>query len=170
MRIYFIDGYNVINSWTILREIKDYSFEAARNKLLEKVINYAAFSENRVNIVYDAHMVEGSIESHEKASPLVEIIYTKANETADSYIERAVNSIGRKYDVVVVSSDSLVQQVTFQRGATRMSSLEFYFETLKIEKTIDKKRKSNYLNKKNLFGDRLDKEVLEKLEKIRRGK
>ena len=29
----FVDGYNVINSWPELKSIKEYSFEAARQKL-----------------------------------------------------------------------------------------------------------------------------------------
>lgn len=46
----------------------------------------------------------------------ISIVFTKEGETADNYIERTVDAIGRKFDVVVVTSDSLEQQVTFQRG------------------------------------------------------
>ena len=45
-----------------------------------------------------------------------------------AYIEKEVNNIGRKFEVYVVTSDSLEQQTIFQRGAIRMSSLEFYNE------------------------------------------
>lgn len=96
------------------------------------------------------------------------MVFTKDGETADSYIERCVNNIGRKTEVVVVTSDSLEQQVTFQRGAIRTSSLEFYFEVKEIENKIKKKSEKVIENKRNLLEDMVDKEILEKLEKIRR--
>lgn len=169
MRIFFIDGYNVINSWKNLREIKVYSYEAARNKLIEKVLNYASFKGCVVHVVFDAHLQESSLEKHEKYGTLVEVVFTKAGETADSYIEKAVNSIGRKYDVVVVSSDSLVQQVIFQRGAVRMSSAEYNIEINSAEGIINKNKDLNNSKKGSLFSERINEDVLEKLEKIRKG-
>jgi predicted RNA-binding protein with PIN domain len=70
--------------------------------------------------------------------------------------------------VSVVTSDSIEQQVTFQRGATRMSSIEFYHEVISMEKKIQIKTEKKYLEKRNLLEDRIDAETLEKLEKIRR--
>ena len=89
-------------------------------------------------IVFDAHMVKGSLEKKEKQGNLF-VIFTKEGETADNYIERTVNNIGRKSEICVVTSDSLEQQVTFQRGAIRMSSIEFYHEVISIEKKIQNK-------------------------------
>lgn len=169
MRIFFIDGYNVINNWKNLRSIKDYSYDSARNKLIEKVINYASYKGYMINLVFDAHLQEHSLEKHEKYGKLVEVVFTKTGETADSYIEKAVNSIGRLYDVVVVSSDSLIQQVIFQRGAVRMSSAEFNIEVNKAEGTINKNRNLNNLKEGSLFSDRINEDILEKLEKIRKG-
>ena len=46
----------------------------------------------------------------------LEIVFTKEGETADSYIERKVHEIGKRYEVCVVTSDGLEQQTIFQRG------------------------------------------------------
>ena len=119
-----MDGYNVINSWPELNTIKDYSYEAARNALIDILLNYSAFRGCKVVLVFDAHMVKGSIEKKDRRDNLT-IVFTKYDETADSYIERTVNHIGRKSEVYVVTSDSLEQQLIFQRGANRVSSLEF---------------------------------------------
>lgn len=169
MRIFFIDGYNVINSWKDLRDIKDYSYESARNSLIEKVLNYASFKGYIVHIVFDAHLQEGSLEKHENYGTLVEVVFTKTGETADSYIEKSVNSIGRIYDVVVVSSDSLVQQVIFQRGAARMSSTEFNIEVNSAKGTMNKNKNLHKSKEGSLFVERINEDVLEKLEKIRKG-
>ena len=96
------------------------------------------------------------------------VVFTKEGETADSFIERYVNNIGRKVEVCVVTSDSLEQQVTFQRGATRMSSIEFYNEVKTTTQKITNKTKKNISANRTLLEDRIDKKVLEKLQKIRK--
>lgn len=64
------------------------------------------------------------------------VVFTKEGETADNFIEKSIDKIGRKTEVCVVTSDSLEQQIVFQRGATRMSSKELYFEVEKINQKI----------------------------------
>jgi len=70
----------------------------------------------------------------------------------------------------VVTSDSLEQQTIFQRGAVRMSSLEFYNEVNKVEKSIKLKTDKNKNTQKNSIGDNIDEKTAKILEEIRRGK
>lgn len=167
MKTVFVDGYNVINSWPNLKVIKDYSYEYSRQQLIDTLQNYSEYKGYKMFIVFDAHMVKGSFEKKEKQGNIF-VVFTKEGETADNYIERMVNDIGRKSEICVVTSDSLVQQVTFQRGATRMSSIEFYYEVIGIEKKIQIKTEKKYLEKRNSLEERIDEKTLEKLEKIRR--
>ena len=167
MKTMFIDGYNVINSWPNLKTVKDYSYDTARQKLTEILQNYATYKGYKIFIVFDAHMVQGNVGKRENLEG-VAIIYTKEGETADNYIEKSIDRIGRKSDVCVVTSDSLEQQIAFQRGAIRMSSLELYFEVEEINQRIVKKAKNEYSKQRNPLEERLEKETLEKLEKIRR--
>jgi uncharacterized protein len=170
VRTVFVDGYNVISSWQELREIKIYSLEAARQKLIDLLQNYATFRGYRVVIVFDAHMVSGSLQKKEKITDNLAVVYTKEGETADSYIEKTIDSMGRRKEVFVVTSDSLEQQLAFQRGASRVSSLEFYFEVREAEEKIRVRTEKKYSEKRHLLEDRIQKDVLEKLEKIRRSK
>ena len=167
MKTIFVDGYNVINSWPSLKKIKDYSLESSRQKLIDTLLNYSEFKGYKLFIVFDAHMVKGSLEKKERQGNLV-VVFTKDGETADNYIEKMVDQVGRKSEVLVVTSDSIEQQVTFQRGATRMSSIEFYHEVINIEKKIQIRTEKNYLEKRDWLEDRIDKKILEELEKIRR--
>lgn len=164
-----MDGYNVINSWPELNSIKDYSYEGARSKLRDLLLNYAAFQGCKVILVFDAHMVKGSIEKKEKMGNLT-VVFTKSEETADSYIERIVNNIGRKSEVYVVTSDSLEQQLIFQRGANRISSMEFHIWVEMGNKRILTQCENRNLTNRNLFEEAIDKESAEKLEKIRRSR
>lgn len=170
MKIIFVDGYNVINSWPELRDIKDYSFESARNRLIEILNNYATYHGDKIYIIFDAHLVKGNIEKRDKISDKLVVVFTKEGETADAFIEKAVDEIGRKVEVSVVTSDSLEQQVIFQRGAARVSSLEFYHEVKDAEEKIKDNIRNRYTNKKHILEEVVNEDVLEKLEKIRRSK
>jgi hypothetical protein len=164
----FVDGYNVINSWPELKIIKDYSLDGARQKLIEMLQNYASYNGLKIFLVFDAHLLPKSLEKKEKFGEYLVVVFTKEGETADSFIEKRVNNIGRKADVCVVTSDLLEQQVVFQRGATRMSSLEFYHEVKGVEKKINNKIEKDNSCKRNTIEDRIENDILEKLQKIRK--
>lgn len=164
-----MDGYNVISSWPELKNIKEYSYESARSKLIDLLLNYSAFMGCKIILVFDAHMVKGSIEKKEKMGNLI-VVFTKYEETADSYIERIVNNIGRKSEIYVVTSDALEQQLIFQRGANRVSSLEFHNWIDSEKKKISKQCENKNISNKNLFAESIDSVSAEKLEKIRRSR
>lgn len=168
MKIIFVDGYNVINSWPNLKKQKDYTFDGAREKLIDTLHNYSVFEGCKIIIVFDAYKVSRSIEKKENINNNISVVFTKDGETADSYIEREVHNIGRKYEVYVVTSDYLEQQIIFQRGAVRVSSIEFYNEVLKTENKINLGRREIKDNKKNILGDNVNEDVYKKLEAMRR--
>lgn len=168
MKTIFVDGYNVINSWPDLKDIKNYSLESSRKKLIEILQNYSTYKGYKVFLVFDAHMVDKSIEKKVRCGENLIVVFTKEGETADSFIEKKVNNIGRKVDVCVVTSDSMEQQIIFQRGAIRMSSLEFYHEIKLVENKIKNKIEINTIIKKDSIEDRVEGKILEKLLKIRK--
>jgi predicted RNA-binding protein with PIN domain len=170
VKIIFVDGYNVINSWPNLKKQKKYSFDGARQTLIDTLHNYSVYEECKIIIVFDAHMVPGSIEKKEDIYKNVSVIFTKDGETADAYIEREVHNIGRRFEVYVVTSDWLEQQLIFQRGAVRMSSMEFYKEVLKTQNKIISAKSSIDNNTKNNLGDNLEEDIFKKFEAWRRGK
>lgn len=170
MKNIFIDGYNVINSWKELRQENTGSMENSRVKLIDILLNYGVYNDYRIFLVFDAHLQIGSIEKKEKINRNLTIVFTKEGETADSFIERYVNDIGRRYEVVVVTSDSLEQQLIFQRGAVRMSSIEFYHEIKSIENEIRKESVKKQNSKRFSIKDRIDRNIADKLEQIRRSK
>ena len=170
MKIVFVDGYNVLNSWPNLKNDKEYTFDGTREKLIDIMHNYGSYSDCKVILVFDGYKVSGNIENREDKNKNLTIIFTKDGQTADSYIEKEVNAMGRKYEVCVVTSDWMEQQTIFQRGAIRMSSIEFYNEVMKTEKNIKIKTEKIKNPNKNHLQDNIDDEILKKLEDIRRSK
>ena len=168
MRFVFVDGYNVVNSWDILKKEKSISLESARQKLIDILDNYGAINGCKVILVFDGYKVAGNRESKYEYNKNLVVIFTKDGETADAYIEKEVNHIGRKYEVHVVTSDSLEQQTIFQRGAVRISSIEFYNLVFKTNEDIKHNSKKVNSSDKNVLLDNIDDDVLKKLEAMRR--
>ncbi|MGF7058345.1 NYN domain-containing protein [Brassicibacter mesophilus] len=162
----FVDGYNIINCWDDLRALSNISLETARNELIDIMAEYQSYTGIKVIIVFDAHLVRGSIEKKEIIKG-IEIIYTKEKETADHYIERKLDEIGRIKKVRVATSDWIEQQIVIGRGGTRISARELKLEIGQQKNMIRRKNAKNNETNDLLIG-RLDRKTLEKLEKWRK--
>lgn len=154
----FVDGYNIINSWKSLKDFEEGNIEESREKLIDILTEYQAYSGIEIILVFDAHLVKRNIGKVEKRAGL-KIVYTKENETADHYIERSLDKIGRVKRVRVATSDWMEQQIILGRGGTRISARELEMEVFKEKKLLSNKKKEK--NEKNdfLIG-RLDEESL----------
>lgn len=157
----FVDGYNIINSWERFNELKKANLEEARNELKEIMTEYKHYSGIEIIIVFDAHLVKGNTGVEEIYNGL-KIVYTKENETADQYIEKKLDEIGRIKRVRVATSDWMEQQIILGRGGTRISARELEMEIFNEKKLIRRRRTTE--NKKNdLLLGRLDEETIKKL-------
>ncbi|ALX49410.1 NYN domain-containing protein [Lentibacillus amyloliquefaciens] len=167
MNVLVVDGYNIIGDWEELKRIKQTDIGQARDRLIELLADYQAFTGMRVIIVFDAYYVKGT-ESKLKEHK-VEIIYTKENETADECIERIVKELKNVINqVYVATSDYAEQRTIFGRGALRISARELYIELKDIDREIDQVIDQHHKVKhKNKIP--LDKHVLDQFEKWRRG-
>jgi len=163
-----IDGYNVINAWPNLIELKEVSFEHARIKLLEITSNYLAYKSIKVIVVFDAHQVKGGIEHREYYSG-VEVIYSQEGVTADMVIEKLIDTIPKNHKVFVATSDKTEQDMIWGKGAYRISSRELLKE---IEETLEQGRAhfKERQYKPYRLDAHLDDKVKHILEKWRRGK
>ncbi|MBD7945015.1 NYN domain-containing protein [Psychrobacillus sp. FSL K6-2684] len=167
MQILLVDGYNIIGAWSELRKLKKDKLLDARDRLIEQMAEYKAFTGIRVIVVFDAHLVPG-IENKKKQYD-VEIIYTRENETADERIEKLTRELsGRRVQIYVATSDMTEQRVIFGQGALRKSARELEIEMLSISSNITKKVK-NIQENKPTSTIILSEEVAEIFEKWRRG-
>ena len=163
----FVDGYNIINSWEKFNQLKHINLEEARNELIQLMLEYKHYANIEIIIVFDAHLVKGNNGKEDNINGL-KVVYTKENETADHYIEKTIDKIGRIKRVRVATSDWMEQQIILGRGATRISARELEQEIFNEKKLM--KRKRNTENQRNdmLLG-RLDQETIKKLNKLIEG-
>lgn len=158
-----VDGYNIINAWDGLKEISKEDLESAREKLIHYIIEYAQYTGKKAIIVFDAYNVKNSKEKIEERK-YITIVYTKEHQTADS-----ISSLSKYDDIEVATSDYAEQQIILGKGASRISAreLKLYVDNAMVKIKEEQERHQQKIQR-NFLEERLDKDILSKLEKIRR--
>jgi hypothetical protein len=124
----YVDGYNMIGAWPHLERLqRQDDMAAARDLLLHQLSEYAKYENVEVRVVFDAQFVPGIQKQYDRYD--LTVIFTKEDETADSYIEKAVGEENLfTTNVIVATSDLAEQWLVFQRGASRKSARDLYKE------------------------------------------
>lgn len=135
-QLLIVDGYNMIGYWPELALLKKQDkLEDARDALLHRLSNYAKFEGLETIVVFDAQFVPGVTQKYSKYE--LTVIFTKEDETADSYIERTAGELNTHLTQVTVATSDLAEQwVIFSQGALRTSARELYKAVLKSENHI----------------------------------
>lgn len=177
-----VDGYNVIGIWadlypnpqdnTPLHQRKGRDLEAARNKLIEELVNFSAFEGYETQVIFDAHSRDTPA-AHEIITPNLSVYYTEFRETADTYIEkfcaRHKNSATTKTRLLVATSDRAQQLTVGGFGAEWMSALQLVNRVeSSTQRTRQKQRTSRQTNGRFLF-NALNPEAQARLAALRHG-
>ena len=127
-----VDGYNMIWSWDDLKAIARDDITTARERLIDRIAEYQAYTGDKTYVVFDGYKVKDNPGTQHQFGN-VTIVYTRAKETADAFIEKLASELKGRYRMTVVTSDSLIQNSVFAHGALRMSAreLEYHLDYLK---------------------------------------
>ena len=168
-QILLVDGYNMIGAWPELVALKNQEKLAeARDLLLFQLSNYGKYEGLTIIVVFDAQLVPG-IQQEYKQFELT-VIFTKKEETADSYIERRAGElVNRLTQVTVATSDLAEQWLIFSKGALRKSANELKVDLAQTKKKIKQEttdfRLANFRRKGTFDFEQLQKlaQLLEEL-------
>lgn len=152
-RMLVVDGYNIVFAWKELNELSRINIDSARDRLKDILLNYQAYENCRLVVVFDAYKVKGNAGKKEfyngKSKQIsvktptdnigIEVVYTKTDETADAYIERLVHNEKGKYRIYVATNDGMEQLTILGQGALRMSA-----DNLKEEIALAGKKQGEY--------------------------
>ena len=153
-----VDGYNIIGAWSSLKQNRDrYGLEAAREELVESLINYAAMAAYQTKVVFDAHY-QNTPSHSEEYTPLVSAYYTAFAETADTYIEKFCAGFKsnkpeeyKNSRIIVATSDRAQQLTVMGYGAEWLSAqrlakeIELAAHKMRIKKRPPKKSSGRFL-------------------------
>ena len=122
-----VDGYNMIFAWDELAQLAKDDIPAARDRLISLLSDYQGLRGVKTVLVFDGYKVRQGLGSGTDEEGLG-VVYTKEGETADAYIQRLVQEIGKNYNVRVASSDGMIQLFALRAGVLRMSAPELLAE------------------------------------------
>lgn len=126
-----VDGYNMIFAWPELKELANETIEGARSRLLRMLASYQGFRNIVLIVVFDAYKTDSQKE-HIYQDHTIYVVYTKARQTADTYIEKATHAMAKDFQITVATSDAQEQNIILGQGATRMSAQELYQEVTSV--------------------------------------
>jgi predicted RNA-binding protein with PIN domain len=127
-----VDGYSLLHAWPGLCKGQAPHSAAAREGLIYKMTLYQDATGIAITIVFDgADRGRGTRVAHLKNS--VEVLYSKAGQTADQVIERAAHRF-RPYGEVLAVTDDVAERETVLSLGGLASSCGNFVET--VENTL----------------------------------
>ncbi|MBE6582442.1 MAG: GTP-binding protein [Ruminococcaceae bacterium] len=130
-----IDGYNLIYSDERLKNSSLFSLEKARDELMDLLSDYVSYTKTELVLVFDAHLVKDGAGS-EFIRDGYKVVFTKADQTADTYIEKMMHELGPDYSIRMVTNDRLLQFSAVHSGISRMTTKEFIDELTRVGNEI----------------------------------
>jgi hypothetical protein len=123
-----VDGYSLLHCWTQLAPGKARHSAAAREELVAALTQYHDACGTPITIVFDG--AGSKRESDETPSTAaVEILYSRAGQTADQMIERAAHRL-RDYGEVLVVTDDFAERDTVSNAGSMTSSCDNFIRTV----------------------------------------
>lgn len=172
--VLLVDGYNIIGTELSLTKIRDRDgLLAARQELLETLINYSAFRGYHTKVVFDAHY-QKTVAHHEELTPHVSVYYTDFGQTADSYIEKFCAAVYSKpkslsQRLIVATSDRTQQLTITGYGAEWMSSQQLINDVHYTNRRVRRRQRPSKQSRGRFLVHSLDEYAQQRLAQWRQG-
>ncbi|MGD1908632.1 MAG: NYN domain-containing protein [Leptolyngbyaceae cyanobacterium] len=165
-----VDGYNIVGSWPELTQLRDQGdLAAARDRLMELMVNYSAYQQFQTHLVFDAY-AQANPAAVETVTTHLSVHYTDAGQTADSYIERYCarwrSNPGR---LIVATSDRAQQLTAMGYGAEWMSAQQLNADVLATTRQHRRQRRTQAKGSQRFLAHSLSPEAQVRLQKMRFG-
>lgn len=119
-----VDGYSLLHAWPELAPGKARHSMAARDELIAILTQYRDAIGTPISIIFDGGGApKGTAKPH--STPALEVLYSKAGQTADDIIERVTHRLLRYGDVLVVTDDFAERDTVIALGGSAASCDQF---------------------------------------------
>src|SRR5579884_3775123 len=119
-----IDGYSLLHNWPEIAPGKARFCAAARDELVRRLTLYHDAIGTPITIVFDGANKDIRLSSVE-STPEVEILYSRAGQTADQIIERAAQRLSSYGEVLAVTDDFAERDTVMAMGGLASSCFNF---------------------------------------------
>jgi predicted RNA-binding protein with PIN domain len=119
-----VDGYSLLHEWPELAPGRARFSAAARDELILRLTLYQDVSGTPITIFFDGGGApSGTPRPH--STPQVEVLYSRAGQTADQMIERATHRFRPYGEVLAVTNDVAERETVISLGGFASSCLNF---------------------------------------------
>jgi predicted RNA-binding protein with PIN domain len=118
-----VDGYSLLHNWPELAPGKARYSAAARDELIHILTLYRDAAGTPITIFFDGSGPKRSAESPVNSD--VEVLYSKAGQTADQMIERAAHRFQPYGEVLAVTDDNAERETVIALGGSASSCWNF---------------------------------------------
>ena len=119
-----VDGYSLLHSWPEIAPGKPRYSAAARDELVHHLTLYRDAVGTPITIVFDGANADIRLSTVE-STPEVEILYSRAGQTADDLIERVAHRMSSFGEVLAVTDDNAERDTVISVGGMASSCLSF---------------------------------------------
>ncbi len=119
-----VDGYSLLHGWPELAPGKARYSAAARDELIHKLTLYRDAIGTPITIVFDGANADRKLSAVE-STPELEILYSRAGQTADDIIERVAHRMSAYGEVLAVTDDNAERDTVIAMGGMAASCLSF---------------------------------------------
>src|SRR5579872_2106678 len=119
-----VDGYSLLHNWPEIAPGKPRFSAAARDELVHRLTLYRDATGTPITIVFDGANADARLSAVESTAE-VEILYSRAGQTADDLIERAAHRLSAYGEVLAVTDDFAERDTVIAMGGMASSCLNF---------------------------------------------
>jgi predicted RNA-binding protein with PIN domain len=119
-----VDGYSLLHNWPELARGKARHSAAAREELIRRLTQYRDSTGTPITIFFDGGGAPSGTPPA-TSTPEVEVLYSKAGQTADDMIERAAYRFADYGEVLAVTDDLAERDTVTSMGGLASSCLNF---------------------------------------------
>ena len=119
-----VDGYSLLHKWPELAPGKARFSAAARDELVQKLTLYRDAVGTPLTIVFDGANQDIRLSTVD-STPQVEILYSRAGQTADQIIERVAHRMAPYGEILAVTDDFAERDTVIAMGGLASSCYNF---------------------------------------------
>jgi predicted RNA-binding protein with PIN domain len=119
-----VDGYSLLHNWPELAPGQPRHSERARNELIHILTKYHDTTGEPITIFFDGAGAPPNVPKQD-SSRAVEILFSRAGQTADEMIERAAHRFQDYGEVLVVTDDFAERDIVGGMGGSVASCTNF---------------------------------------------